>query len=271
MDKPDQNIPDKILSFLKALGLTDEESMVYLTLVKLGPSTVLQLSRNTGINRTRIYRLLDTLKKKSAAEELIGENRTMARAVNVESLNFLVKDQEAKTRMLSDNLPLISSYLNHFKASQQPGTKVLFYRGREGIRQQVWNTLKTKGELVGYSFRPLTELIGKYYEKWRREWIGRNFSMRDIYSDTYLEGKNSVKLKEDSLDSKSKYIVSRYISSKILNITHQMDIYNNVVSVYHWHEGEIFGVEIHNKEIAYSQKQIFEIVWKIAEGKMILL
>ena len=32
-------------------------------------------------------------------------------------------------------------------------------------------------------------------------------------------------------------------------------------------EGEIFGVEIYNQKIADLQRQMFEIVWKIAEEK----
>ncbi|MBI5452275.1 hypothetical protein HY945_02345 [Candidatus Gottesmanbacteria bacterium] len=48
-----------------------------------------------------------------------------------------------------------------------------------------------------------------------------------------------------------------------------MDIYNEIVSIYHWHEGEIFGVEIYNEKVANMQRQLFEMVWRMA-GKLSL-
>lgn len=44
-----------------------------------------------------------------------------------------------------------------------------------------------------------------------------------------------------------------------------MDIYNDVIGIYSWHEGEVFGVEIYNEKVATMHKQLFEIVWKIAK------
>ena len=60
-----------------------------------------------------------------------------------------------------------------------------------------------------------------------------------------------------------KYL-SPVIPSQILNISHQMDTYDDVLAMYNWHQGEIFGVEIHNDKVAQVQRQIFEIVWKLA-------
>ena len=34
---------------------------------------------------------------------------------------------------------------------------------------------------------------------------------------------------------------------------------------YNWYEGEVFGVEIQNEKIAAFQKQLFNIVWQMAE------
>ncbi|EKD96520.1 MAG: hypothetical protein ACD_24C00009G0001 [uncultured bacterium] len=44
-----------------------------------------------------------------------------------------------------------------------------------------------------------------------------------------------------------------------------MDIYNDVLALYNWHKGEVFGVEIYNDKITAMQKQIFEVLWKMAK------
>ncbi|MBI4990736.1 hypothetical protein HZB96_01425 [Candidatus Gottesmanbacteria bacterium] len=256
-----------VKEFLNKLGLTDDEARLYLVLNQSGPLSVLNLSRQSGINRTKVYRIIESMQRAGIIEEIIDQHKKLTKAVSIDTLELLIKEQESKTKYLRDTFPTVSNLIAGQKAVSQPGTKVFFYRGAEGVRQQVWNTLKTKEELLGYSYRPLSELIGKYYEEWYEEWIKRNLKMRDIFSDSYIEGKKSLKQKIDSLDFKSRNIISRYIPSKMLNITHQMDIYNEIVSIYHWHEGEIFGVEIYNEKVANMQRQLFEMVWRMA-GKL---
>ena len=258
---------DSILyEFLEKLGLDGEERLLYSLLSKTGQMTILKLSEHSGINRTRIYRLAEKLQKQGLIEEVIDEHRKYIRAVATDHLDLLIRTEEEKAKKLRTLFPKVIGLFSEINTVSQPGTKVLFYRGREGIRQQVWNTLRTRGELLGYSYRPLIELIGDYYIKWYEEWTRRKLRMRDIYSDEYIESKK--KLKEEfiySFDFPKNNIDSRYIPSKILDITHQIDIYNGVVSYYSWHEGEVFGVEIYNEKIAKMQKQLFEIVWKMSK------
>ena len=56
----------------------------------------------------------------------------------------------------------------------------------------------------------------------------------------------------------------RYLSPEVVDISVQMDIYNDTLAIYSWHEDEVFGVEIHNKKIADMQRQIFEALWNSA-------
>ena len=103
----------------------------------------------------------------------------------------------------------------------------------------------------------------KFIIKWRDEWLRKNMVLRDIYSDTYLEVRDQFYEKR-SLLYDPKIFISRYVPSKILNITCQMDMYDDVLAIYNWHESEIFGVEIYNEHVANLHKQLFEIVWKMA-------
>ena len=38
-----------------------------------------------------------------------------------------------------------------------------------------------------------------------------------------------------------------------------MDIYYDVITIYNWFEGEIFGVEIKNEKVVLMNKQLFEL------------
>ena len=81
-----------------------------------------------------------------------------------------------------------------------------------------------------------------------------------MYSDEYLK-----RAKETGLNEELRVgINGRYISADVLTISYQTDIYNEVVAMYNWYDGEVFGVEIHNKKIANFQRQLFELVWNKA-------
>ncbi len=65
---------------------------------------------------------------------------------------------------------------------------------------------------------------------------------------------------EDKVDNR---IDSRFISTEVLEINQQLVIYNDVVAYFSEIEGELFGVEIYNKNTAKFQKQLFEMVWRL--------
>ena len=248
--------------FLTNLGLDSEESLIYLKLAEYGSLTYLELSKLTNINRTTLYRISEKLIQRGIIEEIIDEYKKLLKAVDIHKIEFLIKEQEAKAKLLRDIFPNIASMLPSNPIGN-PETKLLFYKGRDGIKQMFWNTLRAKDECLGYTYRCSTEIVGeKFTERWRAEFVNRGLRFRDIYSDSYL---NSLSEENKVISYPKAIFKSKYIDSKVLDINHQVDIYNNVVAFYNWHNGEIFGVEIYNKEVSKMQKQLFEIVWKSAK------
>jgi len=253
---------NKVTQFFLNLGFSQEESNIYTTLLKDGPQTVLQLSRNTNINRTTLYRILDKLHSQKLVEEIIEEYKKLYKAVDFHTIDLLVKEQENRAQFLKTAFPEINALLTS-TSSSQPGTKVVFYRGNDGIRQMAWNTLKAKKVCMGYTYREFEEVVGrKFAQDWKEEFVNRRLILREIFSDELFKSK---KKGYQPTTYPTSHFKERYISSKILNINHQMDIYNDVIGIYSWHEGEVFGVEIYNEKIATMHKQLFEIVWKIAK------
>jgi len=252
----------KISGFLKELSLDEENINIYITLAKKGILTALELARETGINRTRVYRILESLREQGLVEEIIDEYRRKNKAVGPESLARLIKEQETKTEKLKSQFPEVATLLSGNIGLNKDSTKVLFYRGKDGIKQMVWNTLRTKGECLGYSYINLDDALGKdLAEKWRYEIVARNIKFRDITCEMkYFEYSEHTKVAGYNDLSQT-----RYIPKEQLHIDHQVDIYNDVIAFYSWKVDDIFGVEIYNKTIVRMQKQIFNLVWKLAK------
>ncbi len=143
---------NKVSRFFINLGFTKEQSDIYLTLLKDGPQTVLQLSRKTNVNRTTLYRTLEKLHAQKLVEEIIDEYKKLYKAADFHTIDLLVKEQENRTEFLKTAFPEINALLTS-TSSSQPGTKVVFYRGSDGIRQMGWNTLKANRIVMGYTYR----------------------------------------------------------------------------------------------------------------------
>ena len=264
---------NKIKEYVMRLGLDVDEANLYLALVKRGESTTLELSRSTKISRTQIYRLFESMKEKGFIEEILDKNTTRARAIPIERLDYLIDEQVLKVGKLQEEFSDIKSLVSGFLGANHPETKVLFYRGEQGLQQLAWNALRSKEELRGYTYRLWESAIGREFAyKWYAEAIKRGFRMRELYSDEYKKSLNEA---HRSMNKGFKPLFNfpefsglqyeaRYISPKTLNISHQVDIYNDVVAYYNWYKGEVFGIEIYNSKIAAMQKQIFDIVWEVA-------
>lgn len=264
-------LPTNLIKFFQNLGLDENQTKICVSLSSDGRQSMLNLARKTGINRTTVYRLCEELQQKKLVQILKEEKRVEAEMQDLPALREAIKTKEDELSEIKALFPQIESYLKSSEDIEQTGTKVIFYRGKENIKQLFWNTLKSEKEILGYTYRDSTEIIGEEFSlKWHEEFITRGLVIRHIYSDNYKHGELENALTELL---KKKYVhfdahfKERYISSNVLDITTQIDIYNNVVAYYRWYMDEVYAVEIHNKELANMQRQIFEIVWERA-GKI---
>lgn len=256
-----RNSEKKIVEFFHILGLNQAETRVFLTLAKNGEMTVLQLSRLTDVPRTNLYRLLEKLKSQSLVTEIIDNFKTKIKPVSFEIIKLLVNKKSQELEDLRKILPQMSALFPQNLSIYQPDTKVMFYRGREGTRQMLWNMLKTEDEFRGYSYSTPVETVGKKFAvEWALEFNRKYIKARDLYSDSY---QRSIKKHPYPKFIKWPSWESKYIPPGIINVDHQIDIYNNVVAYYDWHGAEIYGVEIYNQKVANLQKQIFDVMWKM--------
>lgn len=249
---------NQIIEELGRLGIEDKASKLYLSLLQTGPQTPLNLSRNTNINRTTIYRELEKLKDAGLIEEIIEEHTTLFQAADSNSFNLLIAQKESELSQIKQSVPALLSQISQI-APNSPNTKVLYYRGQKGIQQLLWNTLKAKGEQIGLGYTDWNDAVGKSFsEELRREYVERKIHLREI-----LNNKTSdYTTNKTYLD---KYFRSRYISTKILTIKQDTYIYNDVFAYMSYYQNDYFGVEIMNAEIAKTEKQVFEILWKMAK------
>jgi DNA-binding MarR family transcriptional regulator len=252
--------------YLSLLGFNSEEASLYLSLVKSGPVTLLAASKASGIERTRLYRLVDTLKEKGLIEEIPRDRHRSIQAASISTLEMKVKEAKFKSQVLSKSFPSFMRSLQTL-IPITPSNNVVFYHGREGIRQMAWHLLRSVGLYRTYSYRFWDELLGsKFTLDLNQEMVKAKLKVHDLFSDQYFEYKKEwLRIHGAKPPGDWSWWKSKYISEKTLKIDQNIDIYNNVVAYYHWQGNETFGVEIYNQRVADFHKQMHDIVWKMAK------
>ncbi len=258
---------DKIIvSQLSNFDLDEVEARIYLHLLKNRPQKPLELSRDTEINRSRIYRYIDKLIDKKLIEvSVIGRGKVL-KASNPKNLELLIYENEQQTKMQKGNLQDLLKDLYSFNSNTPIGFNIKHYHGIDGMKQMLWNRLSTTKEILLYGYQTMNEIVGKKFaEMLREEQVRRKITVYEIEEEVD-PGNFTGNFTYTEIQNIKKYYIPRYINSKVLKIRQYTSIFDNTVSIINWENDQRLGVEIIDVLYASMQKQLFWNIWdKLAE------
>lgn len=259
------NNKDALLLNLKKLGLTPDECKVYLSLLD-GPKTHLELARKTGVNRTKVYRIAEDLSKRgliATEQDDLGKRLAASSPANLEiALASAEEKLQNQRQMLDAVLPDLQQMFDNMDGFKPENFVVNTYEGVDGMKQMLWNELKTRNEILVFGHGSIQDLIDDeaWAEKQRSRQVDAGYKVREI---------NNPGGKPDGFSKNKEFLEKvfsrRYIDRKVLPLDQQTVIYNNTVGIYNWKEGKKVGLEIINPAFATTQRTIFEHYWNMAE------
>ena len=110
---------------LKNLGLSENEAKVYMAMLELGPSVVVEISRKSQINRPTTYVQIESLKKKGLVSTQTKGKKQIFIAESPDKLELLIdselKTVENKKSELNNFLPELLSLFN--SSGERPHVK----------------------------------------------------------------------------------------------------------------------------------------------------
>lgn len=253
----------KLRSYFIQIGLSAEIANVYLALCKYGPQSLLSLSRNAGVERTRLYRLLDSLIASQLIEIEEEYKRKLYKAAPITNLQILLSKKQQSLNDLHNKLDGLQTELNQ-AAFASPHAHVQFYQGKEGIKQMLWNETRTNNENLSILHGNMQTYTNEvFFARWAERCNANGITFRSVVSDHFLRMQKTWYISHNN--TKLANWQGRYIPASLFAITHSTIIYGDVVAYYNWEDGETFGSEIHNKQIAQTQRQFFELLWALGK------
>lgn len=171
----------KVVSYLKQLGISAEQSAAYLQLLSQGPQTVLQISRGLKTGRTKLYPLLDELAEKQLITIHERHYGTTYEITSLDSLDFLVSEHERKAEGLRKSLPAARNLLEQVAIASPSTSRIVEYRGIDGLKQMNFNLTKAQREFRVYELAGLDKHLGKHFaEKMRLRIAERGLETFDL-------------------------------------------------------------------------------------------
>jgi len=242
----------QISTLLKELGLTSNQSYVYMHLVKKGRAKAGELIKLTGFHRNIIYGTLEEL----AEKRLVGSSKENGVQVyRPYDANRIVVEQEERVRKAKE----LVDELAKFRKGSTP-QQIIIYEGKKDFVTQArrsyesikeGGTARTLGtspawhELVGIGVgAELTKLQIAKKIHWKM--LSRKITKED--QEYVVAAKGLLEMKESALVSDD---------------TNGIEILEDRISIRSFVE-PYFIVEIINPQLAKNYQRYFDFLWKSA-------
>lgn len=240
------NLHQKLIDY----GLTEKEAKVYLAILELGLSTVNTIAKKSGTFRTYCYDILKSLSEKGLTTSIIKKQTKYFEAVDPEKLIQLLKYKEERISEAIPELKLLKA-----QKTIKPTTEI--FEGKEGIKSIHMDILQTgKDHYVLGASTTIIEFLGPWFDYYVNERVKHKLQVK-VLTDQSKEGRQISKI------AKQKLREVRYSPLKqTINTTTY--IYGNKIAMIMYGK-EKFGVVINSKELAKTQKIVFDSLWDLAK------
>lgn len=240
---------DQISNSLNNIGLSDKESKVYVTLLKLGEATVAEISSEAGIKRPTAYLILDELRKKGIALKIPHSKKIVYQAKSPEELYDRAKENINEFQRL---LPKI-----HAISAQKKSIKTLYFEGLQGVKDALFYRMKDlKGEDVSGFWAKnsgIDDDVFDLLDKWGKQYLKNDITIKGITPDH-----ESIRELRSKYPEEYKKIVP--VSESEYSSDISIDVAHDFVRIIDPHS--LKAIIIENERVASALKQIFTIVEK---------
>jgi HTH-type transcriptional regulator, sugar sensing transcriptional regulator len=247
-----------ITELLTKFGLSKNEALVYMALIKLTEASAYALAKETKIPKTSTYEVLESLKSKGFVLKSIVNGSSY---FTPESPSLFLTSANDKI----DIAKMIIPALQNITQTDHNKPSVKFYTGEEGVKkafEDVLITLKKTNIRIKYTVADpkLTMLIPRYFIEWqkKREKFGIHTKLLTNYSDT--DNNTESKLLKNNDFRETRIIPKEYIFST------SIDVYANKVAIFSYKkDSSPHAIIIESESVAETLKKFFEFMWKFAE------
>ncbi|MDO8508878.1 MAG: helix-turn-helix domain-containing protein [Nanoarchaeota archaeon] len=230
-------------SSLEKIGLTRNESLIYISLLKLGFANAQQILKESELHRSRVYDSLESLERKGLVSSVIKDYKRYFQAVKPEKLLDYINEQK-------ENIKSIISDLKNIEGSKREDISASIFKGKEGLKS-IYSQMLKEGKdvhIIGAKGFIFSEL--KYFmPNFERERLKKKMKWICLWDTKEAE----ISRKKDKL-VEGHTLPPEYKSNGVVKI------FGNKVALVSWNNKNPQAFMLNNKEIADAFRKWFDLL-----------
>jgi len=248
---------------LTDLGLNPIEIKVFLANLELGPVPASNIAKTSGLNRVTAYEALKRLSKKGLVK-IRAKSTKRTKYFEAEDIEVIQNQLERKQTDIVATLEKIDFIKDYFKSLYQPHHEkplVLFYEGRDGIKNVLEDTLKQRPSEI-LSFVSAESLEVGFEEQYLKKYWQKRTQLKIPSRGIMAQTKRALELFTPEHNQKELRQI-KFIKKEAFIFKNEIDIYGDNVSIIALKKGEEHGIIIRSRTIAESWRSMYEFLWQI--------
>ena len=247
-----------INTLLKQLNFSEKEATVYLSLLKIGSGKANEIAKETGLNRTTVYDICETLMQRGLISKYKKGAGMYFNALDPKHLlTYLDREKEEKAKEIekqknkvNDLLPQLISLQSVYSKTKP---KVQFFEGDKGMREAYEDTLKSKEIILAYAnVQTMHEGLPNFFPEYYARRAASKIFIKAIMPRNKLSAERAKMNQAEMRDT-------RFLPEAELTFSPEVNIYDNKILIASWKEK--IAIIIESKELADLQKIIFNLLW----------
>ncbi len=237
-----------IKEILKELGLSDKEIKIYLTLLKLGQSTVNLIAKKANLNRVTCYDVLKYLQEKGLVSYVIKSGVKYFESAEPRKLLGDLQEKQAKLKSILPDLEALKQ-----SVKEKPSIEV--YEGIKGLKTIIEDILKENKESWFIADPDFMDAIPFYFPHFIKKKRKQGMFSKVITLDC-------KRMRGYKRNNPKKYVNIKFIDEKLPTTK---IIYGNKLAILTFEKENSIGIIIENKQIVDTERKLFELLWKVAK------
>ncbi len=239
---------------LGKIGLTSQESKVYLALLTLQEAKTGPLCRETGIASSNIYKILEKLLEKGLISYRVQNNIKTFMPSDPESLNELFLQKQKSLEQERQEIQSLVKKLKTKEIKEKPQSNYKYYEGISGVKA-MWHEINSKlnknsEERIYGTKRPAFERLVGFYDEHHKIRNKLNAKAKIIIPKEFKE----LAQKRENKNTKTKTID--------LKNEAEWGIVDDLLYIQYIITKKPRGFLIKDKIFAETFKQAFDKIWE---------
>jgi sugar-specific transcriptional regulator TrmB len=250
-----------IETYLGEFGLSREEITIYVELLRSGKSSILDISKKTGIKRSTAHNYVESLIEKGIVSQTSFGGRRLVVAEVPEKLEVLLNQEKWRLKRIEADLPDMVKVLYNLVPNARENTtaSIKYYEGEKGFREVCQRSLDLAKEEICFisNLDEWYKVYTKEYDKdhYIPERLKRGQKLRMLVLQSDLT--KSIRGDDQKLMRQTRYLVSdKHFSSTMI-------IYQDEISIMLSNE-PYTAIVISNPSIYGMFRLLFDNLWSSA-------